>query len=148
MDINNHSETASDSAAVIVSADTDGEAVNMVTEWILQGMSEALIVEAIEQQWPEKTNLFSIARKCLSQSTCELRETAADWCLSATHFLYQKCVEAADYAGAMRAVKQISELALKRPTATPKPADDETFPRVLNVDDRRRQLAERIARRG
>lgn len=124
--------------------------INQVLTWILEGNSEHLIVEAIESTWPgEKARPLILGAFRQVAANAELtRDTLADWCVESMRFLYQKQVEIGEFGGAMRAVKELAGLAKKRPAESPKTVEDESFPRVLNVVDRRRNLAERIARRG
>jgi len=124
--------------------------IHQVLTWILEGNSEHLIREAIESTWPgeDATPLIVKTLRHVGKSAETTRQTAEDWSIEALKFLYQKQVEIAEYAGAMRAVRELVAMAAKRRPKSDQPEDAGTFPRVLNVDDRRRQLAERIARRG
>lgn len=124
--------------------------INQVLTWILEGNSEHLIIEAIESTWPgeESQPLIVGAFRQVAANAESTRETLADWCVESMRFLYQKQVEIGEFGGAMRAIKELAGLAGKRAKQADVEANDEAFPRVLNVDDRRRHLAERITQRG
>jgi len=123
----------------------DEKKLNQVLTWILEGNSEHIIREAIEETWPgEKSRplMIAAAKRC-HRDAGTLRKRVADWCLAATHFLYQKQVENGDYAGAMRAVDQISKL-----TSGKGRGGNATSPVTVNVgvqlsaDDRERRITE------
>lgn len=147
--------TSSDQPSQVATSKPLSEAakINQVLTWILQGNSEHLIVEAIESTWPGEAArpLILGAFRQVAANAELTRDTLADWCVESMRFLYQKQVEIGEYGGAMRAVRELAAMAGRRSGGKdkPKPAEEgESFPRVLNVDDRRRSLAERIAKRG
>ena len=124
--------------------------IHQVLTWMLEGNSEHLIRETVESTWPgeDATPLIVKTLRHVGKSAELTRATAEDWSIEALKFLYQKQVEIGEYGGAMRAVRELAAMATKRRPKADQPEVVETFPRVLNVDDRRRNLAERIARRG
>ena len=126
--------------------------IHQVLTWILEGNSEHLIREAVESTWPgeDAKPLIVATLRHVGESAELTRATAEDWAIEALKFLYQKQVEIGEFGGAMRAVRELAAMAAKRQTKVTEQPDEEggDFPRVLNVDARRRQLAERIARIG
>ena len=124
--------------------------IHQVLTWILEGNSEHLIREAVESTWPgeDATPLIVATLRHVGRSAELTRSTAEDWSIEALKFLYQKQVEIGEYRGAMRAVRELAAMAAKRRPKAEQPEKDDAFPRVLNVDDRRRKLAQRIARIG
>jgi hypothetical protein len=87
----------------------------------LEGNSKEAIEEAIAETWPDEKEkpLIVAAMSALRQSAKSMQSNASAWCIEALRFLYQKQVEIGEYAGAMRAVKQISDLATPaKPGAT------------------------------
>jgi len=135
---------------------SEAEKIHHVLTWMLEGNSEHLIREAVESTWPgeDATPLIVKTLRQVGKSAELTRETAEDWSIEALKFLYQKQVEIGEYAGAMRAVRELVTMAAKRsPKAQQtehgdREDDGDEFPRMLNVDDRKRKLAERIARLG
>lgn len=128
--------------------------VQQILTWILEGADRETIKQAIAETWPgdESQPLIMAAVLSVKKQARRLKATAADWCLEATRFLYQKQVEIGEYGGAMRAVKQISEM------VSPKSgAGSAGQPTVINnigvrvdVDSRRdeiREAAERVKAR-
>ena len=122
----------------------DEKKLNQVLTWILEGNSEHIIREAIEETWPgEKSRplMIAAAKRCRKDAGT-LRGRVADWCLAATHFLYQKQVENGDYAGAMRAVEMIAK------QTSPKGRSRNDSPVTVNVgvqlsaEDRERRIVE------
>jgi hypothetical protein len=119
--------------------------VQQVTTWILEGNSTEAIEEAITETWPgeQREPLIVAAMSALNRSATSLRDNAADWCLESLRFLYQKQVEIGEYAGAMRAVKQICDMALPKaagPQAPPAPPNVNV--QVNIADDGRNRVAE------
>lgn len=132
--------------------------LHQVLTWIMEGNSEHLIQEAIESTWPgdKPGPLILKAVSSVKKSAKAMRSNAADWCLEATKFLYAKQVEIGEYAGAMRAVKQIAELTTKIKFPPPQPQSATAVTVVNNVgvqvdaDARRTQVnlvAERVRAR-
>lgn len=126
--------------------------IQQVLTWMLEGNSEHLIREAIEGTWPgeraEPLMLKTIA--AMSDSAEKTRRTITDWSVEALRFLYQKQVEIGEFTGALRTVGELRKLAENKGAGKPakETVTPDTFPRVLNVDARKRELAERIARLG
>jgi len=97
----------------LVSTKCDPEQLHQVYSWILAGASEHEIVEAARQQWPDLD-----ARPLILCAADELAKAGdADpailygWCIESTRELYQRMREIGDFAGALRAVKQLHDLA-------------------------------------
>lgn len=82
-------------------------------QWILTGASEHQIKEAIDNAWPGQE-----AQPLIVAAVDELRKSGdfetgviRGWCFEASRDLYRKMTEIGDFAGALRAVKQILQMA-------------------------------------
>lgn len=90
----------------------DPAQLNQVYKWVLSGVTEADIGEAVRQSWPD-----AHARPLIVAAAAQLAAAAdfdpaivAGWCIEATRDLYRRMVEIGDFAGALRAVKQLHDL--------------------------------------
>lgn len=105
----------------------DPAQTNQVLKWILSGATEHDISEAIKASWPD-----AAARPLLVAAIEQLRDSAdfdpqtvLGFCFEATRELYRRMIDIGDFAGALRAVKQLTEIAGKRPWDY-SPAQEET----------------------
>jgi pterin-4a-carbinolamine dehydratase len=102
------------------------EQLQQVQDWILQGNSEHLIRESIADEFPDASPVALITG-VLNHfvEVASLNEVALlgtyGWCLEASKEMYRRMVEIGDYAGALRAIKQIKELADQAIALTPPP---------------------------
>lgn len=88
--------------------------VEQVLKWLLLGSRDQDILASIRTNYPD----FAADPSPLVMAAIdELRESAefdADvvigWCFEATKLCYQKMFEFGDYAGALRAVRQLAEM--------------------------------------
>lgn len=102
------------------------EQLQQVQDWILQGNSEHLIRESIADEFPDASPVALITG-VLNHfvEVASLNEVALlgtyGWCLEASKEMYRRMVETGDYAGALRAIKQIKELADQAIALTPPP---------------------------
>jgi len=135
-------------------SENNAEKVHQILTWILEGNSEHLIREAIADTWPgeESEPLIIAAFEQVSKSGEMSHEQVQNWCFEATRFLYQKQVEIGEYAGAMRAVRQMQEISAARTKQEPVQkhvAHHHTHELGVitneNIDEHRHRLAERIA---
>lgn len=87
-----------------------------VYKWILEGASEADIRDAIKTNWPKQKAepLIKTALARLIEASDSPADVMRGWCIEATRELYRKQVEVGDFAGALRAVKLLHDLALKQ----------------------------------
>jgi len=95
----------------------DPAKTNQVLKWILTGATEHDITEAIKASWPD-----AAARPLLVAAIEQLRDSAdfdpqtvLGFCFEATRELYRRMIDIGDFAWALRAVKQLTEIAGKRP---------------------------------
>lgn len=92
----------------------------------MQGNSEHLIRESIADEFPDASPVALITG-VLNHfvEVASLNEVALlgtyGWCLEASKEMYRRMVEIGDYAGALRAIKQIKELADQAIALTPPP---------------------------
>jgi hypothetical protein len=84
-----------------------------VVKWILAGHAEADIVDAIGKQWPGQK-----AKPLIVQAIAEIAEAGnvdeklvRGFALEATREIFRKASEVADHATALRALKQMTEIA-------------------------------------
>jgi hypothetical protein len=107
--------TAAKSTAV-AKRGTDADRVEEVFKWILSGITEHELKKKIAEAWPNADDqpLILSAVKRFSQSG-QLDPTAVmGFCFEASRDLYNRLVDAGDFAGALRAVKQMADLARKQ----------------------------------
>jgi len=92
---------------------TPTDKAQQVVTWILEGNSDHAILEAIAEEWPEDdaAPLIAAALTSLKESSSVDVELVTGWCFQATRFVYQKMVETGDNSGALRAIKQLREMA-------------------------------------
>lgn len=85
-------------------------------EWILLGNSEHVIRESIESEFPDADPLqliTGVMNHFLQVATLkpEGLVTTYGWCLEATKETYRRLMDIGDYAGALKAIRQIKDLA-------------------------------------
>ncbi len=93
----------------------DAGKVDQVFKWILTGATEHDVAEAIGQAWPgqEPKPLIVAAVQQLCSAARFEPDLVLGWCMESTRDLYRRMVEIGDFPGALRAVKQLPELAAK-----------------------------------
>lgn len=84
--------------------------------WVLEGHPEHFILTAIPEHWPddEPGPLIAAALERLAKTATVDVEIVAGWCFEATRFVYQKMLDVGDHTGALRAIKQLLEIARKQ----------------------------------
>ncbi len=98
--------------AVVPVAATTSEQAEQVFKWVVAGQSEHDIVEGVRSHFgADAKTLLIMAMKRLAQSSRFEEEVVIGWCVEATRELYRRMVEIGDFAGALRAVKQMREMA-------------------------------------
>lgn len=110
------SETAAGVPAIAVKpADqmTLDERVEQVCVWLLSGAREADVVEAIRANWPDQeVEILATAAMHEFEKSAETNPAAVrGWCFEATKHLYHQMARIGDFTGALRAVKQLLEIA-------------------------------------
>lgn len=101
--------------------------LQQVMEWILQGNSEHEIRDGIHREFPDSNPLVLITAVMNHfVEVAKIDQVALigtfGWCLEASKDLYRRMLEIGDYATALRAIKQIKELAEQAATLQP-PSD-------------------------
>lgn len=120
----NLKKTPNSSAAVVPAAPPlDPAAVNQVFDWIVAGHSEHGIQEAIAQQFPGTAPraLVNEALERLLQTVKVPEEVVVAFGIEGSRACYQKLFELGDFVGALRAIKQMADLAAR----LPKPETDD-----------------------
>ncbi len=89
------------------------ERVEQTVRWLLTGSRDADVVDAIHAHWPDQElqPLIVAAMDELAKSAEFDPDVVRGWCFEATKQLYQQMVAIGDFAGALRAVKQLADLA-------------------------------------
>lgn len=87
--------------------------VEQTVRWLLTGARDADVLEAIRTTWPDQElqPLILAAVDQLAASGRFDRLVVRGWCFEATKDLYRRMTEIGDFAGALRAVKQMWDLA-------------------------------------
>jgi hypothetical protein len=91
--------------------------VNQVVKWILTGTTSFDIFEAIAATYPgtQAGPLMLEAMRYFENASAFEPGIVRGWCFEAARDLYRRMVECGDFAGALRAVKQIQEMARNVP---------------------------------
>jgi phage-related baseplate assembly protein len=93
------------------------EDVNQVFEWIVSGHSEHHILDAINSQLAGQAArpLIDAAWVRICQTGEAPLNSIIAWAIEASRMSFQKLIETGDFAGALRAAKQVVDLAERRP---------------------------------
>jgi hypothetical protein len=91
----------------------DPTQLNQVFKWILAGATKRDIAEAITQSWPDAqpSPLILAAVEEIRAGGRLDAQVVRGFCAEATRDLYRRMVEIGDFAGALRAVKQLADMA-------------------------------------
>lgn len=86
--------------------------VHQVFLWIISGATEHQIHEAIALEWPaaDARPLSVAAMARITEAADFDAKTIRGWCFEAYRDLYRRMIETGDFAGALRAVKEIQTL--------------------------------------
>ena len=87
--------------------------LRQVTAWIMAGHREPDLVEAIETTWPTAKARPLIARAIseIAKSGKPDRELVRAFAIEGTRGIYRKALEVGDHQTALKALKQLMELA-------------------------------------
>lgn len=109
--------TAADSAGLpaVIPRRVDPAAVHQVFLWIVQGATEYQVRESIAQEFPAENGdaLIVAAVDKIGEAANYQPETMRAWCIEAYRELYRKMFQIGDFAGALRAVKQLADMMAK-----------------------------------
>lgn len=107
------SSTSSELARAELAAAPFERRVDQVVRWLLTGARDSDVVEAIRATWPDQDlpPLLAAAVADLAKAGTFNRAVLRGWCFEATKHLYHRMVEIGDFAGALRAVRQLADLA-------------------------------------
>jgi hypothetical protein len=88
---------------------TPADRIDQVRRWIIDGHSEHDIGQAIAAAWPDERAkpLIVAALKLIAASGSVDQDLARGWCFEAYRSLYVKALEAADFATALRCIREI-----------------------------------------
>lgn len=91
----------------------DPARLNQVFKWILSGATEHDIAEAVAQSWPGQDAQPLIVGAILKiKASADFDQAAViGFCFETTRDLYRRMVEIGDFPGALRAIKQLADLA-------------------------------------
>jgi len=106
-------DTSSTKCDALAVPPPDPKRVEQTVRWFITGARDADILEAIETTWPGQPwePLIAAAVEQLAASAAFDRKVVRGWCFEATKDLFRRMTEIGDFAGALRAVKQMAELA-------------------------------------
>lgn len=105
------SKTPADSS--LSTCKPDGDRVEQTVKWLLTGARDADVVEAIQTTWPDQElqPLIQAAVQQLAASGRVDRQVVRGFCIEATKEIYRRSMEIGDFAGGLRAIKQLWSLA-------------------------------------
>lgn len=88
------------------------KAVPKIYAMVLEGSTRADIEEAAPQLFPRMNvaRLLDHAMQSFADVADQPTDVIGGWCLESSRDLYRKMVEVGDYDGALRAVKQVTEV--------------------------------------
>lgn len=91
----------------------DPARVDQTVRWLLTGARDADVLEAIRTTWPDQAlpPLLQAAVESLAKSAEFDATVVRGWCFEATKDVYRRMLEIGDLVGALRALKQLAELA-------------------------------------
>ena len=100
-------------AQPLVALTSQAARANQVLHWILEGATEYDILEAMQQAWPDGSHasiLLGAIEKIRESSRLD-PTTVRGFCVEATRDLFRRINEIGDFPGALRAIRQLRELA-------------------------------------
>lgn len=91
----------------------DPTQVEQVRKWIVSGMSRHDIGELMREEFPgaDGQQLLAVAIARINDSAYVGEGTIRGWCLESYREIYRRAMESGDNGTALRAVKQILEMA-------------------------------------
>jgi hypothetical protein len=102
--------------------------IEQVRQWLIDGARDHAVIESTRKAWPEWS---ADPMPLLMAALGEIRDSAdfdsttlLGWCFEATKDVHRRMIEAGDYAGALRAIRQLADMAAKQPP----PADPDSPP--------------------
>ena len=96
----------------IVPPPVDPERVEQIVRLILRGKRDFDVIRCIRRSWPDQDPVQLLAA-CGAhfQKQADFKPAAiVGWCFASTMDVYRRMLEAGDYVGALRAIKQLREL--------------------------------------
>lgn len=91
----------------------DAATLHQVTAWILSGASEFEIIETIATKYPDakaRPLILTALKQIAKQGTPDI-SLVKGFCIEGTRSVYQQAMQAADFPTALRALKQLAQLA-------------------------------------
>jgi hypothetical protein len=90
----------------------DPKMLEQVFKWVLSGATDLDVAEAIETSFPgqDAPLLLKVVIDRFRNSGELDAQVVRGWCFEATKDLYRRCIEIGDFAGALRAVKQLEAM--------------------------------------
>lgn len=106
-------KTPDSSSLTTCNLSIDPARLEQTVKWLLTGARDADVLEAIRTQWPDQAvpELIAAAVNELEAAGHYNRRAIRGWCFESTKDLYRRMVEIGDFAGALRAIKQLYDLA-------------------------------------
>jgi hypothetical protein len=99
------------------------ERVEHVVRWFLTGNRPADIIASISAEWPDQPlrPLLKAAADDLARDAGIKQDVLFGWCLQASREVYRRMLDIGDLVGALRAIKQIADLAKAIPPPPEQP---------------------------
>lgn len=100
---------------------TRAQQLEQVTKWLLAGHSAADITEAAAQAWPnaKPAALLLAATDKIAESANYDLDLIVGFTLEGTRDLYRRMLEIGDFSGALKALRQLHDLATAHVRKTP-----------------------------
>lgn len=91
---------------------SDDEKISQVAQWIVEGERMADVRRLIQSTYPDSDAkiLLMLAMDHFQAVASFDSPVVIGWCFEASKDLYRRMVDSGDFVGALRAVKQISDL--------------------------------------
>lgn len=99
------------------------EQIEQVRQWLIDGHRDHAVLTSTVQTWPEWSAdpmpLIAAALDEIRESAEFDSKTLRGWCFEATKDVHRRMIEAGDYAGALRAIRQLADMAAAQQTPDP-----------------------------
>lgn len=97
----------------VIKADTPEAVLDRVIRWIVNGASEHQVCQEIAEAWPttDARPLIVQAMTKIAENAQASPELVRGWCFEATREVYRLALATGRLSVALRAVKQLSDLA-------------------------------------
>lgn len=97
----------------VIPPPVDPYRIEQAIRWILEGQREFDVIEAIKETWPDQdpVALFAECGAHFASAAAFNQAVIVGWCFAATMDVYRRMLAVGDLVGALRAIRQLRELA-------------------------------------